>query len=123
MGILIFQQVWDRLNHNRCIIAFFEIGADKTLFDGLKISQETKLCEEYMGRFPVISITLKSVDGLNYQAACAALRYIIGMEAMRFQFLLDSDMLSNKELLKKDVRKRWLRLKPESMLPILNDKK
>ena len=44
---------------------FFEIGCDKTLFDGLKISEEKELCQEYMGQFPVISISLKSVEGLS----------------------------------------------------------
>ena len=73
---------------------FFEIGCDKTLFDGLKIAQEKSLCEEYMGRFPVISISLKSVDGLNYEAAAAALRAVIGDEAVRFQFLRESGNLS-----------------------------
>lgn len=77
--------------------AFFEIGCDRTLFDGLEISKETELCEEYMGKFPVISITLKSVDGKNYQEACAALRSVIGIEAMRFLFLLESDRLSEEE--------------------------
>ena len=67
---------------------FFEIGRDKSLFEGLKISQEKELCEEYMGQFPVISITLKSVDGANYSEAIAALRSIIGSEAMRFHFLI-----------------------------------
>ncbi len=74
--------------------AFFEIGCDKTLFDGLKISQETALCEEYMGQFPVIFITLKSVNGLNYESAIAALRYIIGVEASRFCFLGESNRLT-----------------------------
>ena len=45
---------------------FFEIGADETLFDGLTISEETALCEEYLGRFPVIFISLKDVDGLRF---------------------------------------------------------
>ena len=76
---------------------FFEVGTDKTLFDGLKISQETELCEEYMGQFPVISITLKSVDGLSYQKAWNALRSVIGEEAMRFQFLEESDKLTENE--------------------------
>lgn len=67
--------------------SFFEIGTDKTLFDNLKISQETELCDKYMGQFPVIFITLKSVDGLKYQDARAALINTIGNEAMRFQFL------------------------------------
>ena len=45
---------------------FFEIGADKTLFDGLAISREKALCDEYMGKYPVVFITVKDVDGLNY---------------------------------------------------------
>ena len=52
---------------------FFEIGCDKRLFDGLKISREKELCEKYMGQFPVISITLKGVDGLSFAAAGAAM--------------------------------------------------
>lgn len=48
---------------------FFEIGADKTLFDGLIISKETALCERYMGKYPVIFISLKGVDGLNFGEA------------------------------------------------------
>ena len=76
---------------------FFEIGGDKTLFDGLKISQEKELCETYMGQFPVISITLKGVDGLDFITANAAMRNIIGKEALRFQFLLESDRLTEKE--------------------------
>lgn len=77
--------------------AFFERGTDKNLFDGLKISREQELCDIYMGRFPVISITLKSVDGLNYQAAFQALRYVIGVEASRFSFLKYSDKLTEEE--------------------------
>ena len=46
--------------------SFFEIGADRTLFDGLAISRETALCEAYMGRFPVVFVSLKGVDGLTY---------------------------------------------------------
>lgn len=77
--------------------AFFEIGCNKSLFDGLKIAQETALCKDYMGQFPVISLTLKSVDGLQYQAACNAMRYVIGTEAMRFPFLLESTQLTEDE--------------------------
>ena len=76
---------------------FFEIGTDPALFDGLKITQEKKLCKEYMGKFPVISISLKSVDGLKYESALAALRTVIGNEAMRFQFLKESEKLSEEE--------------------------
>ena len=77
--------------------SFFEIGTDKKLFEGLKIMQEKELCERYMGQFPVISISLKSVDGLNFEAASAAMRTVIGNEALRFQFLETSDRLSGEE--------------------------
>ena len=63
------------------------------LFDGLKIMQEKSLCEKYMGKFPVISISLKSVDGLKYDSAVAALRTVIGNEAGRFRFLRESPKL------------------------------
>ena len=72
---------------------FFEIGSDTSCFDGLKIMQEKALCEEYMGKFPVISISLKSVDGLKYESALAALRTVIGNEAGRFRFLHESSEL------------------------------
>ena len=76
---------------------FFEIGGKKELFEGLKIAQEKELCEKYMGKFPVISISLKSVDGLNYETATAALRSVIGDEAARFGFLEESRNLSMDE--------------------------
>lgn len=76
---------------------FFEIGGDQTLFDGLKITEEKSLCEEYMGRFPVISISLKSIDGPDFEAASAALRTVIGDEAGRFRFLRESSSLDEEE--------------------------
>ena len=72
---------------------FFEIGSDTSCFDGLKIMQEKALCKEYMEKFPVISISLKSVDGLKYESALAALRTVIGNEAGRFRFLRESSVL------------------------------
>ncbi len=78
---------------------FLEINANPALFEGLKIAQEKKLCKEYMGRFPVIFISLKSVDGLRFSDAAAALRTVIGNEAMRFQFLSESNRLSEAEKL------------------------
>ena len=72
---------------------FFEIGSDTSCFDGLKIMQKKALCKEYMGKFPVISISLKSVDGLKYESALAALRTVIGNEAGRFRFLRESSKL------------------------------
>ena len=77
--------------------SFFEIGSDPALFDGLKIAQEKEWCEEYMGKFPVISISLKSVDGLDFKTALAALKTVIGNEAIRFQFLKESEKLSAEE--------------------------
>ena len=76
---------------------FFEIGGKKELFEGLKIAQEKELCEKYMGQFPVISISLKSVDGPDYQAACDALCTVIGNEAGRFRFLQESKQLDEEE--------------------------
>lgn len=91
--------------------SFFEIGSDKTLFEGLKITQEKALCKEYMGKFPVISISLKSVDGLSFEAASAALRTVIGNEAGRFRFLLESDMLDEED---KNAYRRLIRVEMES---------
>ena len=76
---------------------FFEIGADKALFDGLKIAQEKELCEQYQGQFPVIFLSLKSVDGLTFEAAAAAMRTVVGNEAARFRFLQDSDKLTKED--------------------------
>lgn len=76
---------------------FFEYGCDSRLFDGLAISAESQLCREYMGKFPVLSITLKDVSGNDYKTALGMLRSTIGREAMRFQFLLDSDVLTVRE--------------------------
>lgn len=76
---------------------FFEIGSDPALFEGLKIIQEKDLCRDYLGQFPVISVSLKSVDGLNFEAAAAALRTVIGNTALQFQFLETSEKLSAEE--------------------------
>ena len=76
---------------------FFEIGNIPELFAGLKIMEEKELCEKYMGKFPVISISLKSVDGLKYEAAVAALRRVIGNEACRFDFLAESERLGQND--------------------------
>ena len=76
---------------------FFEIGSDPSLFEGLKISEETALCQEYMGRFPVISISLKGIGAGNYQTARNLVVKIINEEARRLQFLLDSRNLSIKD--------------------------
>ena len=76
---------------------FFEIGVDSTLFDGLYISQNEKLCEEYMGKYPVVFLSLKGVDGLNFEDAKDNFRQLIGNEAERFSFLRNSEKLSENE--------------------------
>ena len=65
---------------------FFEIGSNPALFDGLKISENKEICTKYMGQFPVISISLKSVEGLDFEAAKKALKDILGEEAGRFYY-------------------------------------
>ena len=76
---------------------FFEIGADKSLFDGLYISGKQALCEEYLGKFPVIFLSLKGVDGLTFPSTRCDLSELIGAEAERFSFLLESSRLSENE--------------------------
>ena len=76
---------------------FFEIGTDKTLFDGLHILQRKDLCDEYMGRFPVVSLTLKGVDGLTFEKAKNKLLKLVALEADRFDFLKNSDKLTDNE--------------------------
>lgn len=73
---------------------FFEIGTDPKIFEGLKISEDREFCEKYMGHFPVISISLKNVEGMNFESTCAAMKYAIGAEALRFSFLEKSPELS-----------------------------
>ena len=73
---------------------FFEIGADSSLFDGLYISQKSELCEKYMGEFPVLFLSLKNVDGLTFEDARYHLTELVGREASRFRFLLDSHELN-----------------------------
>lgn len=90
---------------------FFEIGSDPKLFGGLQIAQERELCEKYMGRFPVISISLKSVDGMNLEAASAALRTVIGNEAGRFRFLRESSALDDED---KNAYKRLINVEMDS---------
>ncbi len=66
---------------------FFEYGSNAALFEGLEIAKERELCEKYMGQFPVISISLKGVEGRSFEAAKEMLRALIGREALRFGFL------------------------------------
>lgn len=76
---------------------FFELGTDPALFQSLEISKETALCEQYMGKYPVISISLKDVEGTDFQIAYDMLGSIISEEAGRFGFLLESPRLTQAE--------------------------
>ena len=76
---------------------FFEYGCDSSLFEGLAIAKEDKLCQEYMGKFPVVSVTLKGAGSLKFQTARGMLCSIVGNEAMRFAFLENSSRLSDRE--------------------------
>ena len=77
--------------------SFFELGTDKSLFDGLYISKNKELCEEHMGKYPVIFFSLKSVEGLKFENARYRIIEMIGREAQRYEFLAESDKLSDNE--------------------------
>ena len=77
--------------------SFFEIGVDRTLFDGLAISRETALCEAYMGKFPVVFVSLKGVDGLTFEDAYGMLRRVLRSEVFRLSFLAESKKVLDKE--------------------------
>lgn len=87
---------------------FFEIGADETLFDDLYISKNQKLCKEYMGKFPVVFLSLKGVDGLTFEEAVFCLVELIESEARRFKFLLNSTCLDANE---KDMYRELISLR------------
>ena len=78
--------------------SFFEIGTDVSLFDGLYISKNKELCNEHMGKYPVIFLTLKGVDGSCFEDARYRLTELIGLEAERFDFLAQSEKLSENEI-------------------------
>ena len=77
---------------------FFEIGTDKSLFDGLAVSKDKALCETYMGKYPVVFVSLKGVDGLTFEDAYRRLRGIIREEALRLSFLKSSEKLDEDDL-------------------------
>ncbi len=76
---------------------FFEYGCDPMLFNGLQIMQDKEICKKYMGKFPVVSVSLKDVDANCYKTARGLLCVIIGREATKFQFLMESDKLTSQE--------------------------
>jgi hypothetical protein len=90
---------------------FFEIGTDKTVFDGLKISDCKDLCDEYMGKFPVVSVSLKGVEGLNFESACTAFKDIVGEELLRFHFLKESEKLTKED---KNIYKKLIEINTSS---------
>lgn len=77
--------------------SFFDIGTDKALFDGLYISGNKELCDEYMGKYPVIFLSLKGVEGSSFDDARYMITEIIGKEAERFRFLERSEALSEND--------------------------
>ena len=80
--------------------SFFEIGADFTLFEGLQISSDTDLCKQYMGKYPVISISLKDVEGGDFETAYDNLGILISEEASRFDYLMESEKLTQTDKMK-----------------------
>lgn len=76
---------------------FFEIGGDTGIFDGLRVSQEKQLCEAHMGKYPVVFVSLKGVDGLTFETAYRALCEIIVSETSRLRVLAGSDKLDDDE--------------------------
>lgn len=73
--------------------SFYEIGADKTLFDGLYISNNKELCEEYMGKYPVIFLSFKEVKGQSFEEVCTSFSKVVLSDAKRYGSLLESDKL------------------------------
>ena len=77
--------------------SFFEIGGDAALFDGLQISQDVELCRQYMGKYPVLFLSLKDVEGGDLNTAYDNLGILISEEAARFDFLLESERLTKED--------------------------
>ena len=88
---------------------FFEIGGDKSIFDGLAVFQDKALCEVYMGKYPVVFVSLKGVDGLTFDLAYQALCGIVVEEFSRLRFLTDSDKLAadEKQYLEKMLKGKY----------------
>ena len=76
---------------------FFSLNGDKSIFDGLEISKEASLCEEYMGKYPVLSISLKGIDAWNYEMAFEMAVQIMKRVPAKVQYLLESDALSEQD--------------------------
>lgn len=76
---------------------FFEIGNDQAIFEGLEISKDKELCDQYQGKFPVISVSLKGAKAGNYEDAKAMMKYIIAAESRRLYDRMSGDKLSEKQ--------------------------
>ena len=93
---------------------FFSLDGDKSIFDGLEISKEASLCKEYMGKYPVVSISLKGIDARSYETAYQMAVRVIIEAAAKFYFLLDSEKLNDhdkadyKDLLDKNMNEGML---------------
>ena len=89
--------------------SFFEIGGDKSIFDGLVVSNDKVICDRFMGQYPVVFISLKGVDGLDFKTAYEALCQIIVDEVARLRFLVDSDKIADdeKKFLEKLINERY----------------
>ena len=77
--------------------SFFSVHSDHTLFDGLKVTEERELCEKYMGKFPVILISLKGIEALNYEDAFHTAVQLLNRTASEFDYLEKSDILSEED--------------------------
>lgn len=105
--------------------SFFGLGADKKLFEGLEISREKELCEEYMGKFPVISVSLKGINSSSYEKAQSMAVQMINREARKLQYLLDSEQLTREEkavlsgLLRNDMNEAMLCCSLKNMSELL----
>ena len=76
---------------------FFSLHADQGIFDGLEITKETALCREYMGKYPVVSVSMKGIDALNYETAFQRAVRLVKRAALKVQYLLDSDELNEQD--------------------------
>ncbi len=76
---------------------FFELDGNKELFEGLEIMEEPELCEEYMGKFPVISLSLKDIDAESYETAFEMAAMLMNREAGSHRYLLESEFLATDE--------------------------
>jgi hypothetical protein len=74
---------------------FFEIGTDQSLFEGLYISKNKALCDAYMGKYPVISISLKGVNADSYENARSLLKRIVMEEAKMHRIIMSGNRLDD----------------------------